>query len=136
MKYLPYLAVLILIGVGTGFYLWNKPHRDMEAAEADIKTSATELFAGFENDESAANDQYLDKVIQVTGQVRDYSRDDDGSLRVTLDSGNDMFGVICQMDELTEQPRESFTPGETVTMKGLCTGMLMDVVLVRCVEVK
>ena len=43
-------------------------------------------------------------------------------------------GVICQLDELSEHKRTEFETGETVQLKGRCTGMLMDVVLVRCVE--
>jgi hypothetical protein len=44
--------------------------------------------------------------------------------------------VNCQLDELTEHKNTTFTPGDKVIFKGICTGMLMDVVMVRCVEVE
>ncbi|MCB0635004.1 MAG: hypothetical protein KDC54_00220 [Lewinella sp.] len=135
MKYLKYLLLLAVIGAAVGYYMWNKPHRNMERAAADVTIPTAELFTAFDADEQAANAEYLDKVIQVTGEVRNSSRDEDGHVKVTLDSGDAMFGVICELDEHSEHPRTEFTPGETVTMKGLCTGKLMDVVLVRCVEV-
>ena len=44
-----------------------------------------------------------------------------------------MGGVICQMEPSFEG---EFETGESATFKGLCTGYLMDVILVRCVEEK
>ena len=135
MRYLKYVLLLAIAGSAVGFYLWNKPHQNMEKAAADITIEAAELFAAFDTDETAANTEYLDKVIQISGTVRSSSHNEEGDVKVTLDSGDEMFGVICELDELTEHTRTTFDPGEKVTMKGKCTGKLMDVVLVRCVEV-
>ena len=135
MQYLKYFLILAAIGLGVGYYMYNKPHQNMERAAADVELTAEQLFANFSNDEATANENYLDQVIAVTGTVRDFSRNEEGQMTVTLDAGDDMFGVICKMDELSEQPRDNFQVGETITLKGLCTGMLMDVVLVRCVEI-
>lgn len=107
----------------------------MERAKADATFAAEELYSAFDANETQANADYLDKVIQVTGKVRSSSRNEDGHVKVTLESGDAMFGVICELDEHSEHVRTEFEPGETITVKGLCTGKLMDVVLVRCVEV-
>jgi hypothetical protein len=131
---LKYGLILAIIGGAIGFYQWNKPHENMNRAKADITITADKLFTAFSDNEAEANSQYLDKVIAVTGTVKDVSTSAEGTVKVTLDSGDDMFGVICQMDELTEHKRNSFDVGEQLTLKGKCTGMLMDVVLVRCVE--
>lgn len=125
--------LLALIGLGVGYFMYNKPHQNMERAKADVSIKATELFSAFESDESAANEKYLDKIIQVSGAVKEVSTDEEGNISLTLESGSEMFGVICQMDNLTEHEKTDFQPGEQVTLKGKCTGMLMDVVLVRCV---
>ena len=106
----------------------------MVRAKADVAISAPDLFAEFSADEATANTSYLDKVIQVEGTVKEVSQSADGLTKVTLESGDDMFGVICQLDQLSEHKRTDFQTGESVTFKGKCTGMLMDVVLVRCVE--
>jgi hypothetical protein len=133
MKYLKYLLLLAVIGAAVGFYQYNKPHQNMEKADADVTMTAPELFQAFEKDELSANETYLDKVVEVKGEVQQVSINDEGGISLTLNSGNDMFGVICQLDELTEHQKTTFEPGEEVTVKGICTGMLMDVVLVRCV---
>lgn len=134
-KVLLTLLSLAAIGIGVGYLIYNKPFEDMNRAKADITLSAAELFTAFESDEAAANEQYLDKVVQVSGTVREASTDESGNISITLESGNELSGVICQLDNLAEHPRKEFKPGEQITIKGVCTGMLMDVVLVRCVVV-
>jgi hypothetical protein len=131
-----YGLLLALIGAGIGVYLWNKPFENMDSAKTDVELSASELFTAFADNEAQANEAYLDKVIAVTGKVREVTNSPEGITKVTLDSGDEMFGVICQLDELSDHQRTDFQPGESVTFKGKCTGMLMDVVLVRCVEVE
>ncbi|MCB0630885.1 MAG: hypothetical protein R2824_21150 [Saprospiraceae bacterium] len=134
-KILLYLLPVLLIGLTAAYFMYNKPHQNMEKAAADLTISSKELFAAFESDETGANEKYLEKIVVVKGQIKDVSTNEEGHISLTLESESDMFGVICQLDELTEHPRTDFTVGETVSMKGICTGMLMDVVLVRCVEV-
>lgn len=127
--------LLALIVGGAGYFMYNKPHQNMEKAKADVVLDARELFTAFEANETEANQKYLDKVVKVSGLVKEVSTDEEGNVSVTLESGSEMFGVICQMDNLTQHDKTDFKPGEQVTFKGICTGMLMDVVLVRCVVV-
>ncbi|MCO6488524.1 MAG: hypothetical protein J5I98_08910 [Phaeodactylibacter sp.] len=127
--------LLALVAGGIGYFMYNKPHQNMEKAQADVVLGAEELFTAFEANETEANQKYLDKVVKVSGLVKEVSTDEEGNVSVTLESGSEMFGVICQMDNLTQHGKTDFKPGEQVTFKGICTGMLMDVVLVRCVLV-
>jgi hypothetical protein len=127
-------GLLALFGAAVGFYFYNKPHQNIRSAKADFTVTATELFNAFETDETAANEKYLGKIIEVTGTVQEVKKDEEGKTGVTLEGGGMMFGVICKLDDFSEPKRTEFTQGEQVTLKGECTGMLMDVVLVRCVE--
>ena len=70
-----------------------------------------------------------------SGKIKEVATDENGMMSLTLESGSEMFGVICQMDNLSKHQRTEFEEGEEVKLKGICTGVLMDVVLVRCVEV-
>lgn len=127
-------GILLLGGAITGYLIYNKPYEKMESASIDFKTTAESLFTDFESDENLANEKYLDKIMVVSGVVKGVNTSEDGLVNVMLESGGMMGGVICKLDELTEHKRKTFSEGETVTFKGICTGMLMDVVLVRCVE--
>ena len=133
---------LLLIGLGAaliatiiGLAMYHKPHQSMTKAKPDYTLSAQALFSEYEADEANSNKKYLDKVIIVSGEVLTSDTESDQT-RITLDAGGMLGGVICQLDPLSEHSRTSFSPGESVGFKGLCTGMLMDVVLVRCIEVK
>lgn len=134
-KYLKYILPLLLIGLSTAFYLYNKPHQNMEKAQVAMQLHAAQLFDDFDSNETQANTKYLDKIMEVSGKVSAIGKEEDGTISVTLDAGNDMFGVICQLDNLTDHKRDNFTVGENIRFKGICTGMLMDVVLVRCIEI-
>lgn len=129
------VLLLVLIGAFVGYKMYNKPHENIENATADLKISAEQLFTEFETDENAANEKYLDKLVQVSGTVQSADTDENGITKVILDSGG-MFGVVCQLDELSEHKRKDFSEGEQVNFKGKCTGINMDVLLVRCVEVE
>lgn len=135
-KYLLLLLLLVIVGLGVGYFLYNKPHKNIAKTPADFELEAPALFQEFETDETAANAKYLDKVVEVKGRVKETSVNEEGVVSVTLDAGADLFGVICQLDNLSEHKRLEFSEGETLTFRGVCTGMLMDVVLVRCVEAR
>ena len=128
-------GLLLLIGGAGGYYLYNKPHENVSKARADFEMTATELFSAFEQDEAASNRKYLDKFIQVEGTVNEVKSDEEGFPVLFLDGGGMLFGVKCNLDRLTQHERTQFASGEKVVLKGICTGMLSDVVLDRCVEV-
>ena len=73
----------------------------------------------------------LNKVIEVTGMVQDILEDTSG-VTVTLQTASGIFGVKCQMDK--NENTSGVGKGKQVKLKGICTGYLMDVVLVRCVK--
>lgn len=129
------IALVIIGGAATGAYLWFKPHKNMQRAAADITLTAPELMAAFNNDEAAANAKYLDKVVAVSGKVKEATTND-GVTVVSLEADDDFGAVSCELDRFSEQKRTTFTPGEQVTLKGMCSGKTIDVVLVQCVLVE
>ena len=135
-RLLLYIIPLIVIGVGVAYFVYNKPHKDIAGSKADLTISATELYNAFESDEQAANAKYLDKVVAVKGVVKDVSGGDDDSKQIILDTGNPLASISCSMDHLSEHKGFSaIQNGDQVTLKGICTGMLMDVVIDRAVIV-
>lgn len=137
MKKLILLGLLAaaVIAAATGYFMWNKPHQNMQTAEAEVKADATTLYSEYETDETTANTKYLGKIVEVSGTVRETTTDETGSVKIMLDSGSEMGGIICELDPLSEHKRKTFQSGEQVRFKGKCDGVLMDVVLTRCVEV-
>ena len=45
-----------------------------------------------------------------------------------------MFGgVLCHLSQEATKQLRFFKEGETVTLKGICTGYLMDAILIECI---
>lgn len=134
MKKFLIITVILVIGAAIfGYMQWNKPKEDIGAAKSDETISANALLTAFQTDEAAANTKYNDKVVEVSGEVREVTATE-GKTIVRLDAGDSMDGVTCELDAEITHKRTDFKTGDPVTFKCTCTGMLMDVVLVRCVE--
>src|SRR5210317_1378294 len=102
------LLAILLMGLGFAYYQYNKPHQNIEQSEAEITMSASEIFAAFSNEEVAANEKFLDKLVLVSGVVQSVSQNESGVIQVVLDSGDEFGGVICELDPLTEHKRTDF----------------------------
>ena len=135
-KILLILLVIAILGGGYAYYLYNKPVASTDDIKAELTISADELFSQFENNETEANSKYLGKIIEVSGKVRDFSIGDSGDLNVVLASGNEMFGINCGLAKGQDAKYKNYQVGDTIKIKGECTGISMDVVLTRCVIVK
>ena len=134
MKKLILIAVVAVIAAAvTGIILFNKSHRSTADATSDYIVAAPALLQEFSQDEVAANQKYLDKVVAVQGKVKSVDTDEEGNMNLTLDAADEMAGVICTIPKSDSPDAAKVAIGETVTVKGICTGMLMDVVLIRCV---
>ncbi len=131
-KILISVLLIILAAIATGVYLFNKPRQSIMNATAEASLNASALVAEYEQDEAKSNKLYLGKVIEVTGIVDASSIDQTGNINVTL-RGGDLAGVGCQLEKNTKSNMNKLIVGESVTIKGICTGILIDVVLVDCV---
>ena len=123
-----FLLVVITTGGIIAYKLYNKPHRNVTSSRS-IPVTAIQLASEYESNEEQANLKYLDKVLEVDGVLNEISKNQSGESVITL-KGNDMTGVIC-----TLQGKAGITaqPGTSITLKGICTGYLTDVILVRAV---
>ncbi|MEK7253942.1 MAG: hypothetical protein AAB316_04305 [Bacteroidota bacterium] len=135
-KILLFGLLIAVVGIGIGYMIYNKPHKNMASAKADYTLDAKVLVAEFSSDEAAANEKYLGKIITVTGSVAEVTTDDNGNPSVMLDTGDPMAAVKCNLDFASKPKRTEFQTGETVTLKGDCSGFieLTGVILDRCVE--
>ena len=123
------LALGILGGV-YGYFEYNKEHRDIAAEEASVQVAAVDLFQSYSDDEVAANAVYLDKVVEVSGEVTEVITDQ-GSEMIVLKTSDDFFGVdIYFIDFLAVANIEA---GSQVKIKGYCAGGdEMGVKMVKC----
>jgi hypothetical protein len=125
------IGMIFLIGAVTYMFVWNKPHRDV-ASEKGIAISADAIVAEYNADEKAADAKYLNKTIEVKGTVAKVEKNQDGQATVLFASADPMSSVFCTMRD----KEVSLESGATVTVKGICSGHTMDVLLTDCVLMK
>lgn len=122
--------VLGLLAAGVGYYFYNKPLDSVQSMRTDISIDASGLLIEFENNEAEANGKYLDKVVEVKGTILELKQQESKST-LYLDTNNPMSSIICELEKQIDV--SEMKVGDQVTVKGICTGYLMDVVLVRCI---
>lgn len=122
--------ILVIAGAVTGFYLYNKQHKDLGKAKPDYVITATDLLKEFEKDESAASAKYVNRIIEVSGTIESLNTGKDNTLSIILKTDSDFSTVICTF--LKAQNHEEFKPGNEITVKGECSGFLTDVLLNNC----
>lgn len=120
------LIVGFIIGAFIFYKTWYKPHRDVKEENA-VQVTAQSILDAYTTDEQKANALYLDKAIAVQGNVGEVTKTQQGKTVVSLKTSDSMAGIRCTMKENT-----NVAVGENVTIKGICTGYLMDVTLVDC----
>lgn len=123
------LAVVLIGGTGAviGYKMINKPHRNVEAAAAIIETAVT-IANEYETNEAEANKKYLDKVLEVNGTITGVTKNQKAETVIAL-KGTDMSGLLCTIEGTFTK---EFKVGDSITLRGICTGYLTDVILVRC----
>jgi tRNA_anti-like len=131
-KKLILIAVIFLVlAMGLAYYFYTKPHSSAANQKTDVHINASELYEQFQRDESAANSRFTDKIIEVKGKVAEIQHT---GIRTSLqlDAGVAMGGINCSLAD--SSPNLQVPPkGTLVTIKGKCSGFLMDVNLVDCV---
>lgn len=120
------LAALI-IGAVIFYRIWYQPHRNVKE-ERGIQVTAQDIMTAYTSNEKNANTIYLDKAIEVKGEVSDLSKNEAGKTIITLKTSDPTGGVRCTMKE----DAGGVKTGSVVTIKGICTGYLMDVTLIEC----
>lgn len=114
--------------------IYNKPHADIFRMKADYSVSAEAILGEFQTNETAANKKYLDKVVQVEGKIRGIDTADGVSV-IVLGKDGAISSVRCNMDPAENKRVISLKKGQDLKLKGMCTGFLLDVILVRAVIV-
>lgn len=125
------LAVLVFVAL-YAFYLYNKQPADVRQSSASYAITAAELAKDFTTNETAANAKYTDKVLTVRGTIADIITDSSQQASILLETGDPMSQINCSFYEEEASAAKALTIGATVSIKGICTGKLSDIILNKC----
>jgi hypothetical protein len=128
------ILLLVIVAAGYGWYLYQKPHTSTAGERAEVTIDADSLFHQYQADEHSADLKYMGKVMSVTGRLMDIQRNGNSVIWI-LSTQPGGGGINCQLFPDTNTDTEP-KKGDVVTVKGRCTGFLMDVNLSDCVPDK
>lgn len=129
MKKIIYILALIIITAGAAYYytfVYAKNHHRNAQSETSIIISSDSLTAAYQANEQAANKLYLNKAIEVTGPILAINKDQAGHTTLLIGKEGSFSNVSIT---LLAQDSISKKVGDIVTVKGVCTGNLTDVII-------
>ncbi|MBK7233458.1 MAG: hypothetical protein IPH93_14640 [Saprospiraceae bacterium] len=97
-KILLFLLVAIIIAAGVGYYLYNKPVEKTETKSADLIVTAEDLYKEYAENETLADQKYLNKVVEVTGQIMGNLVGQNTFSGVQLKATAGDQGIICEFE--------------------------------------
>lgn len=107
MKKLVYIIIILLgIAGGTYWYVFHKPHRDLQNEEVAYTLRAEKLLLSFSENQAQADSMYVDQLVAIEGIVQST---EDRSL--ILDPG-----VYASLDSTETMP--ALNPGDIVKIRG------------------
>ena len=128
------LAIIIVAITGVWFFVFFKPthfKRDV-ADEKGIVVSSKEIVKEFQSNEAASNAKYINKAVEISGEVAEVKKDQTGKTTIIIKSDDAFSNVFVTLKQPDKQPQT----GTTICIKGICTGFLSDVVVIDAIVTK
>lgn len=123
------LLILFALPAWYGYKQYERKNKDLAYVRPDVQMTCTDLIRCFEADERSANQKFLDKIIAVTGKVKDVNKDEKGYYTLVLGEDSAMSSVRCSMDTTHAQHLGLVRTGNQITIQGACTGFNSDELL-------
>ena len=127
------LSVVFILVLSFWFYtnfLLTEPSMKKQITKHRI--SAIDLYAQFDQNEAAANNKFLNKVLEVKGMIKSIDQNEQSKPVIMLETEG--FGFInATLSDAKELDTLVLQNGNEVTLKGECIGLLLDVLLINAI---
>lgn len=140
------VIVIVIIGGGVITYMFNMPHRNIQATTADFTLTSADLVQEYLADYKLANQKYLQeegesKVLLVSGTIASIDEDMNNQKVILLKSSGDKAGVNCTFLKSATIKVNALKVGDSIQVKGVIRSganydedleMYEDVILDKC----
>lgn len=127
---------LLVLAVATGaavyYYTQRDSRNDIKYQKAVAEMTASALYEIYSENEDLADSRYLGKVITVSGQIVSVDQEDE-KITISLDTDDPLNAVVCEMNTRIQADFSDIREGHEISIKGECSGKLMDIILVNCI---
>jgi hypothetical protein len=122
------IALIAAIAFSAYYYIFiysSQNHRQVQS-ETAIAITSDSLVAKYQADEKLANSLYLNKAVAVTGNLLSIDKNQEGKTTLVIGRSDSFSNVSVTMSSDAPITKKVGAP---ITIKGLCTGALSDVVI-------
>jgi len=130
---LPVVIVLAGLGALYAYKEYSRKPADLTHIAPQEITDVPSMVNLYDSNETKANEKFLGKTVEVKGLVSEVINVEDTLLTVMLGSKEEMHRVSCLLDKEQLVNLKKCKVGQQATIKGICTGFLLDVEMNRCV---
>ena len=127
-KIITAVGLIAAIAFSVYYYIFiysSNNHRQVQS-ETGIVITADSLVAKYQADEKLANSLYLNKAVVVTGNLLSIDKNQEGKTTLVIGRSDSFSNISVTMISTAPITQKVGSP---ITIKGLCTGALSDVVI-------
>jgi hypothetical protein len=118
LKYiLGFIVIVVVAGAGFAWWVYHKPHRNIND-EIAVKVATNALIDAFKQNEKTASAQYNDKVLELSGIVKDASKNDAGNWVINIENDAQTGSITVAFSAL----QNTVQPFDSISYKGICAG--------------
>ncbi len=129
-KFILLAVVIVLLAATTGYYMifiYPKNHHRLPQNETGILINLDSLVHYYTTNETLADSLYLNKSIELEGEIMAIEQNNKNQTVVTLKSADAFTNVSCTLQDNAKNL--NLVLGKRVKIKAICNGVLSDVVL-------
>ncbi|MFA5047870.1 MAG: hypothetical protein WC516_02390 [Patescibacteria group bacterium] len=132
------LFVLAIIGSAIGGGKSKSPaaqtnnQAQQQAPAPAITVSPAKIVADYEANGVAADEMYKGKTVEMSGTIKDINKDIMNTPYITLESGNVVWSVQCMFDKSDTGKLVSLSQNQKITITGVVSGKLGNVLIKDC----
>jgi hypothetical protein len=118
LKYiLGFIVIVVIAGAGFAWWVYHKPHRNIND-EIAVKVATNALLDAFKQNEKKASSQYNDKVVELSGIVKEASKNEAGNWVVNIENDMHTGSITVAFSAL----QDAVQPFDSIAYKGICAG--------------
>lgn len=123
---------VFLISVLIALAFLSRGAQDTQTIKTQVKLTNHELFLQLQQSNENDLAQYVDKAIEIEGKIKGITYRK-GKYSIILDGDGQERQIICEMQNNQDSEVIKLKVGETILVKGILKGFLMDAILLNCI---
>ena len=119
--------VIVVTAIGYyAYYEFNRTNDSLKNKQPAYVVSPSMIIDEFSKNSTAALQKYVDKVIEVEGQVKNIETTEKNDVTIVLGEENNMSSLRFSLDSNETKEVNIIKINAKVRLKGMCTGYNAD----------